>query len=177
MNFICDDKPNDIFNFNSNIIKELFISKNIAKRSKSIPRLLDGKYFSIIKEKDGTKIDVVCNLCGSIRKGDLKSTGNFMDHINKSHPTFIKPVDDYKKGVSDEVPKEVTRQQRTVKEMLKTFSQEQVSFRCEHEVAVSNCLFRLLTITFFIRKAKSRNRETCRRVQLIVQLHAERFVP
>lgn len=84
--FIKIDQENEIQN----------IDEQQAKKSKeNIPRLLDGKYFTIVKS-EGTRIEAACNLCGKLRKGDQRSTGNFFDHFKTSHPSLVKEVDEYR---------------------------------------------------------------------------------
>lgn len=59
-------------------------SNAAKKRKSSMPKLLDGKYFTITKSEN-SKIEVTCNICGEVRRGEITSTGNFMNHIKKSH--------------------------------------------------------------------------------------------
>lgn len=65
-------------------------------RSKSIPRMLDGKYFFITK-RENNKVVAVCTQCGKSRRGDITSTGNFNDHYKNCHPSLLKEVELYKK--------------------------------------------------------------------------------
>lgn len=77
------------------------LDSNLAKKRKtSTPRLLDGKYFEIVAQND-TKIEAKCMTCGKHRKGDIRSTGNFMDHYTTAHPTLINEVELHKKGKND----------------------------------------------------------------------------
>lgn len=68
-----------------------------TKRSKTIPRLLDGKYFEIITSLEDPNVTARCVTCGKLRKGTLLSTGNFMKHINSCHPSMAPAVEVYKK--------------------------------------------------------------------------------
>lgn len=79
----------------------------------SIPRLLDGKYFSIVRNDD-SKITAKCMICGRSRKGDLKSTGNFMDHFTSCHPNLVNEVNTYKRQRKSTVP--------TTQTLITTFS-------------------------------------------------------
>lgn len=54
------------------------------KRSKSIPRVLDGTFFEIIKQDDD-KVEAKCRECSEIKKGCIKSTGNFLNHYKARH--------------------------------------------------------------------------------------------
>lgn len=64
-----------------------------------MPKLLDGKYFTIVSH-DQTKVEAKCKTCNQTRKGDTRSTGNFMEHIRTKHPELVKEVDDYRKNKS-----------------------------------------------------------------------------
>lgn len=68
-----------------------------TKRSKTIPRLLDGKYFEIITSLEDSNVTARCVTCGKLRKGTLLSTGNFMKHINSCHPSIAPAVEIYRK--------------------------------------------------------------------------------
>lgn len=68
----------------------------MTKKQKTIPRLLDGKYFKIEKSDD-SKVEASCTTCGKIRKGDIKSTGNFMEHYRSLHPSMVNEIDCYRK--------------------------------------------------------------------------------
>lgn len=68
---------------------------------KSIPRMLDGKYFLITK-RENDKVTAVCTQCGKSRRGDIKSTGNFNDHYKNSHPLLAKEIEQYRKLKQDQ---------------------------------------------------------------------------
>lgn len=90
------------------------------------PRLLDGKYFKIIK-RDGSKVDAVCTECGKTRKGEITSTGNFMEHFRKSHPNLVDEVQLYRKQ-NDPIDTDVVhkKSQKTISEMFKPFTYDDV---------------------------------------------------
>lgn len=72
----------------------------MAKRQKtSLPRLLDGKYFEVLNSDwpSSQRIEARCQTCAKIRKGDIRSTGNFMDHYRSCHPTLAVAVEKYRK--------------------------------------------------------------------------------
>lgn len=52
----------------------------MKKRVKAIPKILDGKYF-----REGDKVQAICQICGAVRWGSVKGTGNFTRHINEKH--------------------------------------------------------------------------------------------
>lgn len=98
-----------------------------AKTSKpSYPKLLDGKYFEVIK-CDGTKIDAKCKTCGKVRKGNLKSTGNFTDHYRTQHPSMLQEIDQYKKS-KEQIVAENALKQSTLLTLKSTFTTQVVSF-------------------------------------------------
>lgn len=54
------------------------------KRAKVDPKILDGKYFTI-KIRNGDNVKAMCSLCGVVRSGSVKATGNFFRHIKEKH--------------------------------------------------------------------------------------------
>lgn len=100
-------------------------TRNQAKRKKtSDPRLLDGKYFKIEK-REGNKVEAICVTCGITRKGDVTSTGNFMEHMKKSHPTLVQSVEKYRKfGLLTNSNE--NKKQATLDELCKNFTHEEV---------------------------------------------------
>lgn len=98
---------------------------------------MDGKYFTITK-KENTKIEALCNVptCNKVRRGDVTSTGNFMDHIRKSHPELVAEVELYRKQNSnadgnDERNENTRKHQKTIHQMFKKFTTEEVCFCLE----------------------------------------------
>lgn len=72
----------------------------VAKRPKTVPRLLDGKYFEILTTNWSMaqpKITARCTTCGRTRNGTIKSTGNFMDHYISMHANMVPVVENYRK--------------------------------------------------------------------------------
>lgn len=97
-----------------------------AKRNKvNFPKLLDGKYFDVVKS-DGTRVDAVCSTCGKNTKGDAKSTGNFMEHYRKHHPSMVKEVEEYRKQKQSTVLNNPSKQ-TTLREIVPLFSIQMVS--------------------------------------------------
>lgn len=96
-----------------------------SKKKTTVPKLLDGKYFTIVNRQD-FNITAKCAICGQERKGTVLSTGNFMDHIKKSHPELVDEVKHHRKfGSEDE------KENQDVKSLHKTlsaFNQEEVNF-------------------------------------------------
>lgn len=64
----------------------------------NVSRLLDGKYFEIVNFIDRTKIEAKCATCNQVRKGDIRSTGNFMEHYRSKHGEKVKEVEIYRKS-------------------------------------------------------------------------------
>lgn len=54
-------------------------------RCKAEPKILDGKYF-VIKSRENDNVKATCILCGAVRSGSIKGTGNFTRHYNDKHP-------------------------------------------------------------------------------------------
>lgn len=54
------------------------------KKRKVVPRALDGTYFEIVSNDEG-KIEAKCKICDGVKKGNLKSTGNFINHYKTRH--------------------------------------------------------------------------------------------
>lgn len=102
-----------------------------AKTKKlSIPKLLDGKYFTIAT-MENTKVTVTCNICGELRRGNITSTGNFMGHIRKHHKHLEDEVEKYKikQGAmgDDESEGNARKRQKLIDDMFKEFTPEQVN--------------------------------------------------
>lgn len=73
-----------------------------AKRAKlSLPRILDGKFFSVDSHVEG-KIEARCTECNEVKKGQITSTGNFKNHYRIKHSSTMSALEAYLKGKSDE---------------------------------------------------------------------------
>lgn len=78
------------------------------------------------------KIKAKCTLCGAIRGGDITSTGNFMKHFSKSHPGVVDDVEKHRKSSEkDNTDQMQQKSQRTIDEMMKKFSSEEVCAKLE----------------------------------------------
>lgn len=65
---------------------DTFVEKSPPKRQKKCPKILDGQYFEVRTRDEKThKVSAVCKLCGTMQKGSLASTGNFLQHVKKHH--------------------------------------------------------------------------------------------
>lgn len=64
------------------------------KKTKKVPKVLDGTYYTIESNIDG-KIDAKCTECGKILKGDLGSTGNYKSHYLRLHKAAFKQLEEY----------------------------------------------------------------------------------
>lgn len=95
-----------------------------SKKKSTVPKILDGKYFAIVNRQD-LNVTAKCAVCGQERKGNVHSTGNFMDHIKKSHPELVDEVKHHRKfGSEDQENKYVKSLHKT----LSSFTQEEVNF-------------------------------------------------
>lgn len=114
--------------FSSNYIETSKNNDGSKNKKISIPKLLDGKYFTIVT-MENNKVDVTCNTCGEQRKGDIRSTGNFMTHIRKDHDHLVNEVEQYKskRGSTTDEEGNKRKRQKLIDDMLKGFTTEQVS--------------------------------------------------
>lgn len=69
-------------------------SDAMKKRTKTIPKILDGKYF-VIKLREGDRVQAIYKLCGALRWGSIKGTGNFTRHINDNHKDRVEDMQKY----------------------------------------------------------------------------------
>lgn len=67
------------------------------------PRILDGKYFQLLS-RSGENISVRCTECNEIKKGSIKSTGNFKTHYRIKHIGLFESLNIYLKQKSDKSP-------------------------------------------------------------------------
>lgn len=58
--------------------------RQAAKKARTIPRILDGTFYEIIKIEND-QVEAQCQKCDVIRKGSIKSTGNFLSHFRAKH--------------------------------------------------------------------------------------------
>lgn len=84
---------------------------NPTKKIKlKIPRILDGKFFSIISNVEG-KLEARCTECGVPKKGLITTTGNFKTHYKLSHPIVYQKLNEYLKEKSTVAAVNVSQQQ------------------------------------------------------------------
>lgn len=84
--------------------------QNAPKRAKtSVPRILDGKYFTIDSIDKG-KVVAKCTKCGETKRGHLTSTGNFKSHYKIKHFSDNNKLSEYLKGHTEEAVKMKTSQ-------------------------------------------------------------------
>lgn len=71
-------------------------ASNETKRKKTIPRILDGEFFTIVSEitKSDGKIKIVakCKICQEEKQGCTSSTGNFLKHYQLKHSSMVEKV-------------------------------------------------------------------------------------
>lgn len=96
------DDENTAQDIDRNYLEENNVRTTEAKRSKiSVPRILDGKFFLILKNVDG-KIEAMCTQCKESRKGQLTSSRNFKNHYRNKHASIVSVLEDYLKNQSIE---------------------------------------------------------------------------
>lgn len=64
------------------------------KKARVDPKILDGKYFTI-KIRNGDNVKAMCSLCGVVRSGSVKATGNFFRHIKEKHSENFQEMSKY----------------------------------------------------------------------------------
>lgn len=79
-----------------------------SKKKRTIPKILDGTYYEIVKE-DEDNVDVKCCECGEIKKGNIKTTGNFLTHYQKKHPASVGNLREHLEKKSSDSKKFVQR--------------------------------------------------------------------
>lgn len=77
-------------------------SEPSVKKHKSLPKILDGKYFVLESEENG-KLIVTCTVCNEQKKGNASSTGNFLKHYRKKHHDKVKELEEYLKSREENV--------------------------------------------------------------------------
>lgn len=76
------------------------------KRKTTIPpRVLDGTFYEIINECDG-KVEAKCKECSKIKKGCIRSTGNFLNHYKIRHAQEYTNLEKYAKNGSTMISKD-----------------------------------------------------------------------
>lgn len=69
---------------NDNIVEADNNIEPTSPSTKSFSYLLDGEFFSVLKE-DRNKVTVKCELCKKVICGAKGSTGNYLSHITVSY--------------------------------------------------------------------------------------------
>lgn len=87
---------------------------------KTDPKILDGTYFAV-KSRNGDNVKAICVLCGVVRSGSVKGTGNFTRHYSDKHAERMQDLHSYIRSKSTIV-------QKPSKQLkLSTVSSEQVN--------------------------------------------------
>lgn len=61
--------------------------------------MFDGKYFIVESQDNNTgSIEARCTACNETKKGNISSTGNFLSHYQKKHPSEISELKQYLKN-------------------------------------------------------------------------------
>lgn len=58
---------------------------------------MDGTFFSLENEQN-ENVSAKCTECGEIKKGSLRSTGNFLSHYRKKHLARVTEIEEYSKS-------------------------------------------------------------------------------
>lgn len=67
---------------------------NDVPSAQSLPKIFDGKYF-VVQKIDSEKITASCKLCGCMRNGSIKSSGNFLSHLKRKHTEIYTDCKEY----------------------------------------------------------------------------------
>lgn len=62
------------------------------KRIKSVPKILDGKFFEITIRSSDNNVKARCTQCSTIRSGSIAGTGNFTRHYYEKHKERIEEL-------------------------------------------------------------------------------------
>lgn len=84
-------------------------SEQPAKKRKFLPKILDGTFF-IVTSQDGDTVEAKCIECNETKKGNTKSTGNFIVHYKKVHAARFKEMEAYLKATKTEQAGKIVRQ-------------------------------------------------------------------
>lgn len=125
-----DEEVNDISNANK-------------KRTKIDPKILDGKYFKI-KIREGDRVQAVCCLCGSLRWGSIKGTGNFTRHVNDHHGDRTKEMYNYIKQGSGTIGNDNKDLHQTTLKAYTAVNNDQVCGLLLDLIIDSNLPFRIV---------------------------------
>lgn len=97
-----------------------------AKKRKTLPKILDGKYFAVDSNNDG-KLLAKCTECNEMKKGYISSTGNFINHYKSKHPSQVKSLEEYLKKINvDKTNDRTTNRQASIPEIVQGTSDERV---------------------------------------------------
>lgn len=115
------------------------------KKRKQIPRILDGKHFSIVSQV-GEKIVARCMECDETKKGQLTSTGNFINHYRTKHSPQMTALEQHLKGTGKEnATQKVGPRQPTISELTSTVNPQRVS----HIAAFLFCFGRFIYLVYY----------------------------
>lgn len=78
-------------------------SNNLPKKRKVTPKLLDGKFYELVKYDTAGSVTAKCLFCEKQINGKINSTGNYWDHIRRAHIDELQKVRDYVKIIPTNV--------------------------------------------------------------------------
>lgn len=102
------------------------------KKAKKIPKILDGKYYTIISNDESTnKVTATCVDCGELKKGCLSSTENFKSHFEKRHKARFKLLEEYLNAESNDITdnKNTKSAQPSIRDSLAPVPVEKVLYK------------------------------------------------
>lgn len=95
-------------------------SRPTKKQKTNIPRILDGKFY-LIESQENDNISAKCLICNETKKGNIKSTGNFLSHYRTKHSQLANQLEEYLANRNT-----TSNQNDLIQSTLTTISKEQV---------------------------------------------------
>lgn len=114
-----------------------------SKKVKVDPKILDGKYFNI-KKREGDRVQAACTICGALRWGSLRGTGNFTRHIKEKHQEKQLEMYNYLKIYSSEDGNDNKAFLQTTIKMYTSCSDQQICNLLLDLIIETNTPFRIV---------------------------------
>ncbi|XP_055314626.1 uncharacterized protein LOC129575176 [Sitodiplosis mosellana] len=109
-------------------------------KKKKVPKILDGQFYEIISIDEEDRVIAKCTECLEIKKGNLKSTGNFKTHY-KIHGSRLKDLDEYLKNKTFVMPETSNSKQSDIRDVLPAVSTDKISSKLLDLVVDGNLSF------------------------------------
>lgn len=110
-----------------------------AKRAKATPKVLDGTFFTVTK-RENDEIWAMCSECNQVKKGNVRTTGNFRGHYRLMHAGRLKDLDEYcsksnssKRPMTEKQPSITESFQNTSGDTVRNILNECLHYCFEHQ--------------------------------------------